>query len=282
MSKRRQKVAEQAQQDPQVTEGLDTEETSVGSVGDQAVETETTVSREEGTESKQSQDSEELASAASPDKQSIPNAEASGTESAPAGPPVSADPPVSEGETIHEPFIPPVTVQPNVEVQDLSHVHEGPVLSQAIDFNAIRTQISDAGAVVLQSIQEYMVNMDPKKPQDSEQVVAQHQVAFASALSILINRLDDRDFAVLWRMLLALFHEYEKGVFQEEMVNRAPDWVQLNHAEHAAFYRTLNLLAVTREAKTRNALAKTINWDYTCEFGFTDEARNRLMGFYQL
>lgn len=154
--------------------------------------------------------------------------------------------------------------------------------SSKVDMTALRSQLSPSGVTVLETILKYMKDMQPGIPHDS-QTGAKYQSSFYNALLVIFNRLDDQDFNVLYRALLDLFEEHKEGVFADEAVYRFNEWWPMSDDGRAAFRRMLNLILVTRDAKTRRKAVQDLkDWNYIFEFGFTEEAKNRVRNFYDL
>lgn len=155
-------------------------------------------------------------------------------------------------------------------------------LSEVVDFDQLRSQVSALGQNVLFTIEEYMDDMMPGKPMTQE-VGVKHQVKLFRALDILINKTSDEDFAKIYPAVLYLFHEHgdeKQGVFSMMYVYRFPEYIPLSTVERETFYRWLNMLVVTANPQTRKETVGSLNWKHTLEVGTTEDATTRLQSFY--
>lgn len=155
-------------------------------------------------------------------------------------------------------------------------------LSEVVDFDQLRSQVSALGQNVLFTIEEYMEDMMPGKPMTHE-VGVKHQVKLFRALDILINKANDEDFAKIYPTVLYLFHEHgdeKQGVFSMMYVYRFPEYIPLSTVERETFYRWLNMLVVTANPQTRKETVGSLNWKHTLEVGVTEDAITRLQSFY--
>lgn len=155
-------------------------------------------------------------------------------------------------------------------------------LSEVVDFDQLRSQVSALGQNVLFTIEEYMDDMMPGKPMTQE-VGVKHQVKLFRALDILINKTSDEDFAKIYPAVLYLFHEHgdeKQGVFSMMYVYRFPEYIPLSTVERETFYRWLNMLVVTANPQTRKETVASLNWKHTLEVGVTEDATTRLQSFY--
>ena len=155
-------------------------------------------------------------------------------------------------------------------------------LSEVVDFDQLRAQVSALGQNVLFTIEEYMDDMMPGKPMTQE-VGVKHQVKLFRALDILINKTSDEDFAKIYPAVLYLFHEHgdeKQGVFSMMYVYRFPEYIPLSTVERETFYRWLNMLVVTANPQTRKETVASLNWKHTLEVGVTEDATTRLQSFY--
>ena len=154
--------------------------------------------------------------------------------------------------------------------------------SQKVDIAKLRTQLSSSGNFVLETILKYMEDMKPGIPMQ-ETIGARHQAALWGAINTLFNRLDDKDFTILYRAVLDLFNEHKDGVFADDKVYRFAEYWTMSESDRAAFRRLLNLMLVTRDAKSRKESVKQLkDWTYILEYGLTEKGRNRIRNFYEL
>lgn len=174
------------------------------------------------------------------------------------------------------------TVQEETKLPNALELQGKKKLSEVVDFDQLRTQVSALGQNVLFTIEEYMEDMMPGKPMTHE-VGVKHQVKLFRALDILINKTNDEDFAKIYPAVLYLFHEHgdeKQGVFSMMYVYRFPEYIPLSTVERETFYRWLNMLVVTANPQTRKETVGSLNWKHTLEVGVTEDAITRLQSFY--
>lgn len=174
------------------------------------------------------------------------------------------------------------TVQEETKLPNALELQGKKKLSEVVDFDQLRAQVSALGQNVLFTIEEYMEDMMPGKPMTHE-VGVKHQVKLFRALDILINKTNDEDFAKIYPAVLYLFHEHgdeKQGVFSMMYVYRFPEYIPLSTVERETFYRWLNMLVVTANPQTRKETVGSLNWKHTLEVGVTEDAITRLQSFY--
>ena len=174
------------------------------------------------------------------------------------------------------------TVQEETKLPNALELQGKKKLSEVVDFDQLRSQVSALGQNVLFTIEEYMEDMMPGKPMTHE-VGVKHQVKLFRALDILINKTNDEDFAKIYPAVLYLFHEHgdeKQGVFSMMYVYRFPEYIPLSTVERETFYRWLNMLVVTANPQTRKETVGSLNLKHTLEVGVTEDAITRLQSFY--
>ena len=189
-------------------------------------------------------------------------------------------------EEVQTPQTQPKVVEPTVteetKLPNALELQGKKKLSEVVDFDQLRAQVSALGQNVLFTIEEYMDDMMPGKPMTQE-VGVKHQVKLFRALDILINKTSDEDFAKIYPAVLYLFHEHgdeKQGVFSMMYVYRFPEYIPLSTVERETFYRWLNMLVVTANPQTRKETVASLNWKHTLEVGVTEDATTRLQSFY--
>lgn len=141
-----------------------------------------------------------------------------------------------------------------------------------------RKEATPAGTMVIDQIAAYMDAMAPKKLQEDRDIV-RSQVQLYRALTRAINTLTD-DFYLVWRAILATFHEHRDGVFHESAVFRGMQHITLPKDDIKAFQRLLNLIKITANPAGRQAAIKQVEFGKTLEFGITEAGRQKLLNFY--
>ena len=185
-------------------------------------------------------------------------------------------------ETQPQPKVVEPTVTEETKLPNALELQGKKKLSEVVDFDQLRAQVSALGQNVLFTIEEYMDDMMPGKPMTQE-VGVKHQVKLFRALDILINKTSDEDFVKIYPAVLYLFHEHgdeKQGVFSMMYVYRFPEYIPLSTVERETFYRWLNMLVVTANPQTRKETVGSLNWKHTLEVGVTEDATTRLQSFY--
>lgn len=256
------------------------------------VETEETVTTEtpevETTEVSTTPETESTETETNPatvDSGDMPEALAQGEVTTTEAEKLGVDTVTSINETPKEETQPKVvepTVQEETKLPNALELQGKKKLSEVVDFDQLRSQVSALGQNVLFTIEEYMEDMMPGKPMTHE-VGVKHQVKLFRALDILINKASDEDFAKIYPAVLYLFHEHgdeKQGVFSMMYVYRFPEYIPLSTVERETFYRWLNMLVVTANPQTRKETVGSLNWKHTLEVGVTEDAITRLQSFY--
>lgn len=158
-------------------------------------------------------------------------------------------------------------------------------ISSTVDISALSSALSDSGKIVLEGILSFMRNTGSDKDFSGSEGLkrgAMYVVAYWHTLDTLFNRLDNKDFAILYRALLDLYAEHSEGVFNPEKVYRfAEEWTMSDVAQQA--YKRLNMVMfVTCHMHERYKSVRELNWEYSLAYGLTSQAKNRLRGFYEL
>lgn len=258
---------------------VETEETVNTETEVEATEVSTTPETTESTETKPTENPSVV------DSGDMPEALAQGEVTTTEAEKLGVDTVTSINETPKEEAQPKVvepTVTEETKLPNALELQGKKKLSEVVDFDQLRAQVSALGQNVLFTIEEYMDDMMPGKPMTQE-VGVKHQVKLFRALDILINKTSDEDFAKIYPAVLYLFHEHgdeKQGVFSMMYVYRFPEYIPLSTVERETFYRWLNMLVVTANPQTRKETVGSLNWKHTLEVGVTEDATTRLQSFY--
>jgi hypothetical protein len=126
----------------------------------------------------------------------------------------------------------------------------------------------------------YLEDMKPGKPMSGDHGVTKQYQLWRTIFNT-IEHAPAAQFKSLWSILLAFFHEHADGVFHESYVFRFSEFWKHSKQELDGFQRILNLIKVSADPKTRGETAKQVDLDKTLSQPFTEEGRNRLLGFYK-
>lgn len=139
------------------------------------------------------------------------------------------------------------------------------------EFNAI-------GLRVLVILNEYAVQMAPRRPVTDAKVIEQQKLLY-EALQKTINDSGD-DFFKLMKTVLAFFEEHKNGVFHETRVFRGFDNITLSSEDRVAFQRLLNLFKLVANPQSRKLALKQVDLVASLQYGLTEHGRNRMMSFF--
>lgn len=160
-------------------------------------------------------------------------------------------------------------------------------LSNRVDLDQLRSALSSSGVACLEGVLSYMREMGPDKSfvgSEAEKRGARIQYGYWGTLDTLFNRLDNKDFNILFRALLDLYdeHQHKDQVFHDDKVFRFVEYWPMSESQAAAFRRLSNMMLVTKDVKTRYHAARQLDWKYVLEYGLTTQGRNRIRNFYEL
>lgn len=155
--------------------------------------------------------------------------------------------------------------------------------NNATDFSSFIQGFKENGTVAQKSlisgIEQYMRNMAPGVPVDFDSG-AKFQHTFWKLISGVAESAKPDEFKKLWSILLAYFNEFKTTVFHERYVYRfSENWVW-SQTDLNGFQRILNILHLTCDPNTRALGLKQVSLDRSLSEGFSDDARQRIVGFY--
>ncbi len=159
---------------------------------------------------------------------------------------------------------------------DTKVVEQGP-LQSALD--NIAENGTKAEKNLMFALNAYATAMAPGKPITAEEG-SRRQYALLTALRSVIESAPEGEFKRLWNLVLAFAHLHKDGVFDGRYINRFAESWHRSVDELSALQRLINLITITADSETRSNSLKSFDLTRTLEFGFTDSARARLVGFY--
>lgn len=133
---------------------------------------------------------------------------------------------------------------------------------------------------LIANVEQYMTRMAPGLPMSGDEG-ARHQHALWKVIQGLVERAPQDQFRRLWNILLGYFEENKDGVFGDRYVFRFAESWHHSEAELSAFQRILNVIKLTSNANERSKGLRQVDLGRSLETGFTEEARQRLLTFYQ-
>lgn len=147
-------------------------------------------------------------------------------------------------------------------------------------FQQIMTRVDEQGSTeqkaLVQFLQNYCVELAPRKPQDPA-VAVNHQYALWDKLKAVVTHPDNDEFRRQWFIVLAFFEEHKNGalggarVFRfAESWNRDKDGLKFKH-------RLINIIHCISNFENRKEGLKEVDLDRSLEGMFTEAVRNRLI-----
>ncbi len=133
----------------------------------------------------------------------------------------------------------------------------------------------------INSLLHYIKEMKPNR-QMPEDVGARNQVNLYRAFQFLVSTHTD-NFRELFATVLKIVDDTKSGpfgVFEDRYAYRFTSSMNLNKNDISAFERFMNLLLVTSNVKSRATISKQIDINKTLQYGFNDEAKQRITSFY--
>lgn len=190
------------------------------------------------------------------------------------------DNPISEIETMEEApveevitAVEPVSQEPIVEqCQDV-------ILTEFDKLLASCREGTVAQQNLVAAIERYMDNMKPGKPIAPENG-ARQQFSLFKIIQGVVNNTSQEEFKKLWAVILAFFNEYKEGVFSDRYIFRFAEYWHHDPKDLAAFQRIINLIKITADPETRSVGLKQVDLTRTLEEGFSEEGRQKVVGFY--
>lgn len=177
----------------------------------------------------------------------------------------------------------PVAVEP-VKAKAKVQVVEKPAPA-ATNLSDLVAQIKKSGTIaqksLVASIETYMANMAPGKPVSNEDG-DKYQYQFWKTIQNLVHNAPVDEFKSLWNLLLMFVHQHKQGVFHDRYIFRFSEYWIHSVEELNGFQRILNLINLTCDPATRAVGLRQVNLDATLADGFTEEARQRILGFYRV
>ena len=131
-------------------------------------------------------------------------------------------------------------------------------------------------------IKAYVRNMAPRKPMDVSEG-KRHQATLAITLNAILNMPDtDGDYNKSLTALLRVFELAAKSTFSEHYAFRFLESVEMTNDKIDEFTRILNLLIVLGPRDGRKEAIRQIDFNKSLRLGFSDEARQRILAYFNM
>lgn len=130
---------------------------------------------------------------------------------------------------------------------------------------------------LISELEAYIEKMKPGQVIEND-MGARTQYSLWLTIDKLLNKIPGDEFRGAWAVLLLYFNHHKKGVFGHNYVFRfAEHWMQSEQVL-TTLQRLLNLIMVTCDYS--NNQLKKVDMRRTVEEGLTEEARRRILGYY--
>lgn len=131
-------------------------------------------------------------------------------------------------------------------------------------------------------IKNYVRQMAPRKPVDVVEG-KRHQATLALTLNAILNMPDtDGHFTKSLTALLRVFELGSKSTFSEHYAFRFLESVEMTNDKIDEFTRILNLLLVLGPRDGRKEAIRQVDFNKSLRLGFSDEARQRIMAYFNV
>lgn len=139
---------------------------------------------------------------------------------------------------------------------------------------------SDLGKQVVEDVYQYIANMRPGMPMDSQQGV-RNQVALSRTIGTLVNRVEG-DFGQVFPAVLKLFEHHANGVFAETHRFRFIDDPKnaMPPKDRKAFVSLVHTFVTLAPVAGRQEAAKQISFDKALEAGVNENGKMRIRSFF--
>jgi hypothetical protein len=134
--------------------------------------------------------------------------------------------------------------------------------------------------VQLQHVIDYVKAMSPGKILDKREGARQQANLWRAVHAIVENNTDH--FRITLTTLLMVVHDHHEGAFDYRYVFRFMEDIQLSPIEQRAFRAVMTLLLLAMPASKRAENIKPLGFERFLKEGFTDNARSRMMDYFQI
>jgi hypothetical protein len=142
--------------------------------------------------------------------------------------------------------------------------------------------IKMAELTVEEMLQPYLEAMKPNRPITTQAAAEQTQSLYRVMESIFRSNDTQDKFNAAWSKFLNIVKQYREEHFHETRVYRGvPQW-SLGNAAYTKFTRLMQLALETCQDGANSKFFKTINTDKFFTDGFSENDKQKIMGFYRL
>lgn len=143
-------------------------------------------------------------------------------------------------------------------------------------------QLDDYTNTILNGLFGYMEEMRPRR-QMSPKDGGSHQANFYRLIRYMFIT-ENVNFSKVFGVFLAVINEFKDNgkVFNERYLFRFPESIQLNQSEADTYWKWLHLFLVTSDVKDRKNALGQVNVGKALSQNLTEEARNKIINFYNI
>jgi hypothetical protein len=171
------------------------------------------------------------------------------------------------------------TVTPTVTTTNTQSLETSAELSSLIE--RVKATNDKPSIDVINGFLDYVNLMKPNKPMNEETGI-KHQVKLYRMFQFMMNQ-PLADFNLVMATVLRIVDENkEKGAFADRYAFRFTEHSPLSKNDTDAFVRFMNLLVTISAVSGRKNAIKQVDLNRTLIYGFTDEARQRMLTFTSL
>ena len=202
-------------------------------------------------------------------------------EPAPASEPVAGK---AAGAVVADATVPVGAVSTPVEIKAVQAQKQASVHAASFSpsvkglIEQLRANGNQVAVGVLQTLEQYMTDMAPGK-MVTDAVGAKHQVLLFRCIQTAINGVE-KDFPLLFATILKVADDHVEGVFNARYLFRFMKDISLNADDRQAFMRIMNLITTAAPVSGRVNAVKFVDFGRTLEFGFSEEGKKKVLGFF--
>lgn len=193
---------------------------------------------------------------------------------------VTEEQPIKSSETVVSQSVPELPV---IEVQkSAAELQEELFCQIETEVDRILKDCSLVRKSQFEIIKSYIRNMAPRKPMDVSEG-KRHQATLAITLNAILNMPDtDGDYNKSLTALLRVFELASKSTLSEPYAFRFLESVEMTNDKIDEFTRILNLLIVLGPRDGRKDAIRQIDFNKSLRLGFSDEARQRILAYFNM
>jgi len=156
--------------------------------------------------------------------------------------------------------------------------------ANALTLESVIEGVKRSGSVqantAINGMEAYIAKMTPNKILDKNEGPNAQSSLWRTLRGVLENT--NEEFNQTYSIILGLFEKHKNGVFHERYVFRFMADAPLSKDELFAFQAIINLIKLTADPVSRNSALKQVDIARSLGKVFSENARQRILGFYGL